>query len=115
MHPDGSGLTRLTNAPGYDGGPWFSRDGKWICYRAHHPADAAGIAEDHALLAQHLVRPTSMDLWVMRADGSDAHQITSVPGASFAPYFTPGRPVDHFLLELGESDGPALRPLPGEP
>jgi Tol biopolymer transport system component len=89
MHPDGTGVTRLTHTPGYDGGPWFSRDGKWICYRAHHPADSAGIAEEHALLAQHLVRPTSMDLWVMHADGTGAHRITSLPGASFAPYFTP--------------------------
>ena len=89
MHPDGGGLVRLTNTPGYDGGAFFSRDGAWICYRASHPADSAGIAADHALLAQNLVRPTAMDLWVMKSDGSGAHRITSLPGASFAPYFTP--------------------------
>jgi TolB protein len=88
MHPDGSALTRLTTTPGYDGGAFFSRDGKWICYRAHHPADSASIAEEHALLSRDLVRPTTMDLWVMRSDGSDAHAITSLGGASFAPFFT---------------------------
>ena len=30
-----------------------------------------------------------MNLWVARADGSDARQVTFEPGASFAPYFTP--------------------------
>jgi Tol biopolymer transport system component len=88
MHPDGSGLVRLTHEPGYDGGPFFSHDGKWICYRADHPVDPAALAEYRQLLAQHLVRPTRMDLWVMRADGSQKRQITRDPGASFAPYFT---------------------------
>jgi Tol biopolymer transport system component len=88
MHPDGSAVTRLTHEPGYDGGPYFSHDGKWICYRAYHPADSA-LAEYRGLLSRHLVRPTQMDLWVMRSDGSDKRQITHDPGASFAPYFTP--------------------------
>jgi Tol biopolymer transport system component len=30
-----------------------------------------------------------MDLWVMNTDGSDQRQITHLPGASFAPAFTP--------------------------
>jgi Tol biopolymer transport system component len=30
-----------------------------------------------------------MNLWVMKADGSGARQVTDKPGASFAPYFTP--------------------------
>lgn len=89
MHPDGTGLTRLTRAVGYDGGPFFSRDGRWIVYRANHPTEPAAMADYRELLAHDLVRPTRMDIWVMRADGSGQRQVTHDPGASFAPYFTP--------------------------
>ena len=40
MRLDGSGLTRLTSEPGYDGGAFFSADGKRIVYRASGPAPA---------------------------------------------------------------------------
>lgn len=89
MRPDGSGLTRLTHEPGYDGGAFFSRDGKWICWRTHHPKDSTEDARYRALLAQNLVKPGAMDLWVMRADGSGKRQVTRDAGASFAPFFTP--------------------------
>ncbi len=89
MRPDGGELRRLTDQAGYDGGAFFSRDGRWICYRADHPADSAAIADYRSLLSRNLVRPSSMNLWVMRADGSEKRQVTSKPGASFAPYFTP--------------------------
>jgi len=42
-----------------------------------------------ALLKEHLVKPTKMDLYIANADGSDARQLTYLPGASFAPYFFP--------------------------
>lgn len=89
MHPDGSDLTRITHELGYDGGAYFSRDGKQICWRTYHPADSTEIAQYRALIAQNLVKPTKMDIWVSNADGSHARQITKLPGASFAPYFTP--------------------------
>lgn len=87
MKADGTGVRRLTNTIGYDGGPFFSPDGKWIVYRAHHPKSEAEIARYKSLLAQDLVEPSEMDLWVMRADGTEQRQITQLGGASFAPSF----------------------------
>lgn len=89
MRVDGSQVRRLTHTMGYDGGPFFSPDGKRIVYRAFHPATAADSADYRSLLAQGLVRPTRMDLWVMNADGTGQRQVTRLPGASFAPYFHP--------------------------
>src|SRR5690606_30747813 len=33
MNADGTGVTRLTSHLGYDGGPFFSPDGKHFCWR----------------------------------------------------------------------------------
>jgi len=89
MNPDGTGLKRLTRETGYDGGPVFSPDRKWIAYRGRHPREPQERAEYKSLLARELVRPMRMDLWVMRADGGEPRQVTRLEGASFAPYFMP--------------------------
>jgi TolB protein len=89
MNSDGSGARRLTHTVGYDGGPFFSPDGNWIVYRAHHPTAADEVARYKSLLAQDLVEPVLMDLYVMRADGSEQGAITHLGGASFAPSFFP--------------------------
>jgi TolB protein len=89
MNPDGSGVQRLTNKIGYDGGPAFSPDGSWIVYRAHYPEGDSEVARYKELLVRDLVSPLAMDLYVMRADGSGQRQITHLPGASFAPAFYP--------------------------
>jgi len=88
MDADGGNLRQLTNLPGYDGGAFFSQDCSKIVWRASRPV-GKDLEEYKALLAQHLVKPTKMDLWVANADGTEAHQVTYLPGASFAPYFYP--------------------------
>ncbi|HEX7795582.1 MAG TPA: hypothetical protein VF456_14570 [Vicinamibacterales bacterium] len=71
MRADGSDQKRLTNVPGYDGGPFFTHDGSRIVWRRF---------DEMGLLA---------DVWTMKPDGSDAKQITDFGSMSWAPYEHP--------------------------
>jgi TolB protein len=81
--------SRITNMLGYDGGAWFSPDGKKIIWRASRPVTEAAIREYKDLLAENMVAPTNMEVWVANADGSNAHQVTSYGQANWAPAFMP--------------------------
>ncbi len=89
MDSDGSHVKRLTHELGYDGGPFWSYDGQWIVYRAYHPKTPAEIADYKQLLRENLIKPMNLEIWVMRADGSDKHQVTNNGAANFGPYFFP--------------------------
>ena len=89
MDGDGKHVKRLTNELGYDGGPFWSYDGKQIVYRAYHPQTEKEKADYLALLKQNLIRPTTLEIMVMNADGSNKRQVTHLNKASFAPYFLP--------------------------
>lgn len=89
MDMDGKNVKRLTNEVGYDGGPFWSYDSQWIVYRAHHPKSEKDVADYKALLKENLIRPTTLDIWVMKADGSGKQQVTRNGKANFAPFFFP--------------------------
>ncbi len=80
---------RVTNEPGYDGGAWFSPDGKKIIWRASRPKTDAEVKEYKELLAENLVAPTSMEIFVANTDGSNVHRVTSFGQANWAPAFFP--------------------------
>lgn len=89
---NGEHLQQVTRSPGYDGGAFFSHDGKWLVFRA--TAFTAGkeqeeIAQYRSLLTQWLVKPTKMEIMLVRPDGSDRKQVTKLGRANFAPYFFP--------------------------
>jgi Tol biopolymer transport system component len=71
MRADGSDQKRLTNVWGYDGGPFFTQDGKKILWRRF---------DEQGLIA---------DVWTMNPDGSDQKQITDFGSMSWAPYMHP--------------------------
>jgi Tol biopolymer transport system component len=105
MRLDGSGLVRLTSTPGYDGGAFFSADGKRIVYRASRPETDAELAEYRALLAQKLVRPGKLEIYTMNADGSEQRQVTHLGAASFAPFFHPDGRRIVFASNVGDPKG----------
>ena len=89
MNIDGTNPRRLTHELGYDGGAWHSQDGQWIVWRANRPKTPQEVARYKELFAKNLVMPVAMELWIMRADGTEQRQLTNNGGASFAPYFVP--------------------------
>ena len=87
MNADGSNVRRLTEAPGYDGGPFFSPDGTRIIWR--HFAESGMVA----------------DVWTMKIDGSDKKRITDFKSMSWAPFYHPsGKYIIFTSNKLGFSN-----------
>jgi TolB protein len=105
MNLDGSDARQITNRAGYDGGAFFSPDGSKIVWRAHYPAEGEELDDYNALLAEGLIRPTTLELWVANADGTDARQITSNGKANFAPYFHPSGQKVLFSSNMDDPQG----------
>ena len=105
MDANGKQVRRLTNEIGYDGGPFWSHDGKQIVYRAYHPQTEKDKADYLALLKQNLIRPTTLEIWVMNADGSHKRQVTHNGKANFAPYFFPDGKRIIFASNMADPKG----------
>ncbi len=71
MNSDGSNVRQLTDVDGYDGGPFFSPDGKRICWRRFDENEVTA------------------EVMTMNIDGSDVKQLTNMRCSSFAPFYHP--------------------------
>lgn len=67
--PDGSGLVRLTNTPGYDAEATLSPDGKRLVFTSMRDGD--------------------LDIYTMNVDGSDLRRLTNHVGYDGGPFFSP--------------------------
>jgi Tol biopolymer transport system component len=86
---DGSNVKQITDELGYDGGAFFSPDGSKLIFRSSRPKTEKEIKEYKDLLANGLVQPTNMELYICNADGSDLKQITDLGNANWCPFFHP--------------------------
>jgi Tol biopolymer transport system component len=68
-NPDGTGLVRLTDAPGYDAEGSYSPDGKQIVFTSFRDGDA--------------------EIYIMDADGKNPRRITNATGYDGGPFFSP--------------------------
>ena len=89
MNIDGSNVQQITSTLGYDGGATFSPDGQYIVWRASRPTQLEEVKKYRDLLAQDLVEPSNLEIFVAKADGSDVKQITQLGNANWSPTFTP--------------------------
>jgi TolB protein len=105
MNADGKDVRRLTNELGYDGGPFWSPNGKQIVYRAYHPQTEKDKSDYSSLLRQNLIRPTTLEIWTMNADGSNKRQVTRNGKANFAPYFFPDNKRIIFASNMDDPKG----------
>jgi Tol biopolymer transport system component len=71
MKEDGTHVKRLTDAKGYDGGPFFSADGKKITWR------------------RFATNGATAEIYTMNVDGTDQKPVTEMKSMSWAPYFHP--------------------------
>lgn len=71
MDSNGQNVRRLTDTAGYDGGPFFSADGKKITWR-RFSADGS-----------------KAEIYTMNTDGTEQKAITKLGSMSWAPFFHP--------------------------
>jgi Tol biopolymer transport system component len=86
MNSDGTGVRRLTNNPGIDGGGRWSPDGTMIAWSS--------------------LRAGAREIWIMNADGTGQRQVTSLGGSANGPDWSPDqtRLVFHFARGDGNFD-----------
>lgn len=89
MNIDGTDVRQITDELGYDGGAFFSPDGTKLIFRASRPKTPEAIKKYKDLLADGLVEPTEMELFICNADGSDLKQLTRLGNANWSPFFHP--------------------------
>ncbi len=89
MNIDGTDVKQITDELGYDGGAFFSPDGTKLIFRASRPKTDEAIKKYKDLLAEGLVEPTEMELFICNADGSDLRQLTRLGNANWSPFFHP--------------------------
>lgn len=89
MNIDGTNVQQITDELGYDGGAFFSPDGSKIIFRASRPKTEEDIKVYKDLLAEELVMPTDMELFICNADGSELRQLTKLGNANWCPFFHP--------------------------
>ncbi len=82
MDADGSNVKRLTHNNSYDGGPFFSPDGKRIVWRRFAPSGREA------------------EVFTMNIDGSDQKQITRLNALSWAPFYHPSNRYVIFSTNL---------------
>lgn len=89
MNVDGTDVRQITDSLGYDGGAFFSPDGSKLVWRASRPKTEEAVKVYKELLAEGMVQPTDMEIYIANVDGSEVRRLTDLGKANWAPFFHP--------------------------
>lgn len=77
----------LTNVVGYDAEGSYSPDGDWIAFASNRRAYLGDMTEAEAKLFEH-DQAAMMDIYLMRADGTQVERLTTALGYDGGPFFS---------------------------
>jgi Tol biopolymer transport system component len=100
---DGSGLRRVTRAPGYDGGARFSPDGTKLTWHAERFAEG-GLGALREQLARGSLEPASLTVMLSGSEGQRPRAVSRDGTYSFQPTFLADSAR---LLYTSDRDSPA--------
>ncbi|MSR48336.1 MAG: hypothetical protein EXS13_14955 [Planctomycetes bacterium] len=89
MRVDGSDCTQLTRELGYDGGAFFTPDGRQIIYRGYTPHTAEEEAAYREMMQLGMWKPGPLDLRIMDADGGNKRTFLANGASNWAPFMLP--------------------------
>ncbi len=103
MDAEGQNVRRLTATVGYDGQAAFDADCSHIVWVASRPRGRELDEYKKQLDDKHL-SPTTTDLWVANADGTDARQVTYLDSSVTSPAWYPTEPRIVFSSGYGSDN-----------
>lgn len=77
---------QLTTELGYDAEASYSPDGEWIAFSSNRHAYSEKLSEKDAQTFE-MDKSFMLDIYIMRADGSDVRRLTDVKGYDGGPFF----------------------------
>jgi len=89
MDYEGKNLTRITSEYGYDGGAFYSPNGKQIVWRAWYPSTEEEKNKWSNNLEKRYIEAVPLDIYIANSDGSDKIRLTENGATNWSPSWHP--------------------------
>ena len=89
MDYEGKNLTRITSEYGYDGGAFYSPNGKQIVWRAWYPSTEEEKNKWSNNLEKKYIEAVPLDIYIANSDGTDKIRLTENGATNWSPSWHP--------------------------